>query len=43
MSLKNDKMQFKIAHLSLNIKENFQGLILTIKVMDFNPLVQEVN
>jgi hypothetical protein len=43
MSLKKDKIQFKIVLLSLNIEANFKGLILTIKVMDFNLLVQEVN
>jgi hypothetical protein len=42
-SLKKDKIQFKIVLQSQNTEENFQGWILIIKVMYFNPQVQEVN
>ena len=43
MSLKKDRMWFQIVLLDLNIEGNFQGSIQAIKVMHFNPLVQEVN
>jgi len=43
MSLKKDRMSFQIVLLDLNIEGNFQGSIPAIKVMRFNPLVQEVN
>jgi hypothetical protein len=43
MSLMKDRMQFQIVLQGLDIEENFLGLIPIIKLMHFNPQVQEVN